>query len=148
MKNRLEKPIYFTLEELLTSSTARQKSIENLPSWNIVENLAELGLFLDEIRKEWGSGIRVTSGYRNEKLNVAVGGVLNSCHRLGYAADIVPSNGKFDEFVEFLKVYLKNKAFDQCIIETSKKTKGRWVHLAIYSPTGLQRRRIFNLEAK
>lgn len=146
MKNRIEKPIYFDLEEFLTSSTARQKSIENMPSWTVVENLAELGLFLDEIRKEWGSGIRVTSGYRNEKLNVAVGGVLNSVHRLGYAADIVPSNGKFDEFVEFLKGYLKNKAFDQVIVEGNRKTGAKWVHCGLYSPTGLQRKMLFNIE--
>ena len=140
----MEKPKYFTLEELLTSSTARQRSIENLPSWTIVENLKELALFLDDIRVAWGSGVKVNSGFRNEKLNVAVGGVLNSVHRLGFAADIVPSNGKFDEFVEFLKKYLRDKNFDQCIIETNKKG-GRWVHIAIYSPTGLQRKKIVNM---
>ena len=140
----METPKYFTLEELLTSSTARQRSIENLPSWTIVENLKELALFLDDIRVAWGSGVKVNSGFRNEKLNVAVGGVLNSVHRLGFAADIVPSNGKFDEFVEFLKKYLRDKNFDQCIIETNKKG-GRWVHIAIYSPTGLQRKKIFNM---
>ena len=139
----MKTPRYFTLEELLTSSTARQKSIENLPSWEIVENLNELAFFLDGIRAAWGSGIKVNSGYRNEKLNVAVGGVLNSAHRLGYAADIVPSNGKFNEFVEFLKGYLQNKNFDQCIIESSKAS--RWVHIGLYSPTGLQRKRIFNM---
>lgn len=146
MRDRIEKPIYFTLEELLTSSTARQKSIENLPSWTVVESLAELGLFLDEIRKEWGSGIRVTSGYRNDRLNTAVGGVLNSCHRLGTAADIVPVNGRFDEFVEFLKTYLKDKKYDQCIIETNKKKGSKWVHIGLYSPTGLQRRNLFNID--
>ena len=140
----MEKPKYFTLEELLTSSTARQRSIENLPSWTIVENLNELALFLDDIRVAWGSGVKVNSGFRNEKLNVAVGGVLNSVHRLGFAADIVPSNGKFDEFVEFLKKYLRDNNFDQCIIETNKKG-GRWVHIAIYSPTGLQRKKIVNM---
>lgn len=138
-------PKYFTLEELLTSSTARQKSIENLPSFSIVESLLELAHFLDGIREAWGSGIRVTSGYRNERLNVAVGGVLNSVHRLGYACDLVPVNGKFDEFVEFLKKYLSDKKFDQAIVETSKKSK--WVHIGLYSPTGLQRRMIFNLNA-
>lgn len=139
----MKNPKYFTLEELLTSSTARQKSIENLPSFDIVENLNQLALFLDEIRAAWGSGIRVTSGFRNDKLNNAVGGVFNSAHRLGFAADIVPVNGKFDEFVEFLKEWLKGKNFDQAIIET--KGKSRWVHIATYSPTGLQRKKIFNI---
>lgn len=136
-------PVYFDLEEFLTSSVARQKSIENLPSWEIVENILELALFLDGVRSAWGSGIRVSSGFRNEKLNVAVGGVLNSVHRLGYAADIVPSNGKFDEFVEFLKDYLKDKGFDQCIIEN--KGKSKWIHLALWSPTHRQRRMLFNI---
>lgn len=138
------KPIYFDLEELLTSSTARQKSIENLPSWFVVEHLIQLGLFLDEIRTEWGSGIRVTSGFRNDKLNSAVGGVINSVHRLGWAADIVPVNGKFDEFVEFIKEWAKNKNFDQIIIESNKKS--RWVHIGLYSPTGLQRKKLFNID--
>lgn len=140
----MKNPKYFTLPEMLTSSTARQKSIENLPTFDIVENLNQLCLFLDEIREDWGSGIKVTSGYRNEKLNTAVGGVFNSAHRLGFAADIVPSNGKFDEFVEFLKKWLKGKSFDQCIIEESKKG-GKWIHIATYSPSGLQRKKIFNM---
>ena len=140
----MKTPVYFDLEELLTSSVARQRSIENLPSWEIVENLNELALFLDGIRAAWGSGIRITSGYRNEKLNVAVGGVLNSVHRLGFAVDMVPVNGKFDAFVEFLKKYLKDKGYDQCIIEKSGKSK--WVHFGLYSPTGRQRKMLFNIE--
>lgn len=144
MKTVLNRPAYFSLQELLTSSVARQKSIENLPSWEIVENLNELALFLDELRSDWGSGIRVTSGYRNDKLNTAVGGVLNSVHRLGFAADIVPVNGKFDEFVAFLKEWAKDKYFDQIIIEKNKTSK--WIHIGIYSPTGLRRRMLFNIE--
>ena len=132
---------YFTLEELLTSSTARQKSIENLPSWEIVEHLKELADFLDELRRAWGSGIRVSSGFRNEKLNKAVGGVPSSAHMRGYAADIVPINGKFDEFVKFIEKWSKDKAFDQIIIETSKKS--RWVHIGLYNSYGKQRRMCF-----
>ena len=76
----MTKPKYFTLEEFLTSATARQKSIENMPSWEIVEHLNELALFLDGFREFWGSGIRVSSGLRVPKLNSAVGGgsIFNS----------------------------------------------------------------------
>ena len=139
----MTKPIYFSLEEMLTSSTARQRSIENLPSWYVVEHLNDLCLFLDDLRSEWGSGIKVTSGYRNERLNSAVGGVLNSVHRLGWAADVVPTNGKFDEFVAFIKQWAKTEKFDQIIIESNKKTK--WVHIGLYSPTGLQRKMLFDI---
>ena len=137
------KPIYFDLEEFLTSSVARQKSIENLPSWYIIEHLNDLGLFLDELRMAWGSGIKVTSGYRCDKLNTAVGGVINSVHRLGWGADIVPSNGDYEGFVKFVKEWAKNKAFDQIIEERSKSSK--WVHIGLYSPTGLQRRMLFSI---
>lgn len=140
----MKTPKYFDLEEFLTSSTARQKSIENMPSWEIVENLNELALWLDQLREDWGSGIIVSSGYRNDKLNSAVGGVLNSIHRKGFAADIYPANGKYEEFVEFIKEWAKDKKFDEIIEE--KSGKSRWVHVQIYNNTGRQRRLIFKIE--
>lgn len=146
MKNRIEKPIYFTLEELLTSSTARQKSVENLPSWTIVEHLNELALWLDQLREAWGSGLKVTSGFRNDKLNTYVGGVAGSAHKDGFAADIQPINGKFDEFVAFIKKWAKDKQFDQIIIENKGKTK--WIHFGLKNRKGEQRKMLFGMEVK
>ena len=134
---------YFKLEEFLTSSTARQKKIENLPSWEIIEHLEELALVLDDLREKWGSGIKISSGYRNEKLNEAVGGVRNSAHLSGWAADIQPSNGRFQTFIIFVKDYLKDKDFDECIIEMN--SKARWIHFALRSKKGEQRRKLFNI---
>ena len=139
----MKKPKYFSLEEFLTSSTARQKSIENMPSWEIVEHLLELAYFLDDLREDWGSGIRVSSGLRIEALNKAVGGVPTSVHKIGYAADISPANGKYEAFVAFLKEWLKDKNFDQCIEE--KKGKTRWIHIGLYNNKHQQRRQIFNI---
>ena len=136
-------PRYFTLQELLTSSVARQKSIENLPSWEVVEHLLELGLFLDGLREAWGSGIKVSSGFRNDRLNDAVGGVKNSVHKIGYAADIQPSNGHFDNFVAFIRDWARNKGFDQIIIES--KGKSKWVHIGLRDNSGKQRRQLFNI---
>lgn len=140
----MKKPKYFNLEEFLTSSTARQKSIENMPSWEIVEHLLELAYFLDDLREDWGSGIRVSSGLRIEALNKAVGGVETSVHKIGYAVDIVPANGKYEAFVAFLKEWLKDKNFDQCIEE--KKGKTRWIHIGYRGNNGEQRRQIFKIE--
>lgn len=140
----MNKPKYFTLEELLTSSTARQKSIENLPGWVIIEHLNELALFLDGIREAWGSGIHVNSGFRCKKLNDNIKGASKtSVHMIGFAADIVPVNGRFEEFGRFLKNYLKDKKFDQLLIETSGKS--RWYHIGLYSNSGEQRRQIKNI---
>lgn len=141
----MKNPKYFTLEEFLTSSTARQKSLENLPSWQVIEHLNELAMFLDGLREDWGSGINVSSGFRNVKLNKLVGGVENSIHRLGYAADIVPANGKMTEFKKFVKNWIKDKDFDQCIIE--RKGNKEWIHIGLYNNAGGQRHNIFSLVA-
>lgn len=138
---------YFTLPEFLTSSTARQKSIENLPSFEIVERLNRLALFLDDLREKWGSGIRISSGFRNAKLNSLVGGVQNSIHCIGYAADIVPVNGKMAEFKVFVKNWIKDKEFDQCILEKDKKGN-EWIHIGLFNNSGQQRHNVFNLIKK
>lgn len=134
---------YFKLEELLSSKVAKQKGIENLPSWTVVEHLKELAEFLDGIRSAWGSAIKVSSGFRNYLLNDAVGGVYNSAHLIGYAADVVPANGKFDEFVEFLKTWSYGKKFDQIIIES--KGNSKWVHIGLWNNLHQQRHKIFNI---
>ena len=137
-------PRFFTLEELIDSSVARQKGISNNPSWHIVENLNYLACeVLDPLREAWGSGLRVTSGWRNKALNTAVGGVANSCHQIGYAVDLYPVNGDFDGFVRFLKEWLPTfeGSWDQCIIET--KGKSKWIHLGWMNANGGQRRQLF-----
>ena len=142
----MKTPKFFRLEEFLTSSTARQRSIENLPSWEIIENLCELGCFLDDLRVAWGGHITITSGYRNKALNRAVGGVDTSVHQKGLACDMVPGNGDFEGFVRFIKNWLKDKDFDQVLIEQSKKS--RWVHFGLRSNSNTQRHIISNMTVK
>lgn len=132
---------------MLRSETALRKKIDNSPSFEIVRNLERLAEFLDQLREAWGSGIRVSSGYRCPQLNKAVGGVENSAHQYGNAVDIVPVNGKQAEFEVFLKKWLKGRKFDQCIWETSKSSGWRWVHFSLYSNQGLQRCKMFGLTA-
>ena len=132
---------HFTLEELTASTTAVKLGIKNTPTDIEIGHLRMLCVYLLEpLRQAWGSGINVTSGFRCEKLNNKVGGSKTSAHRLGYAADIVPSNGKMAEFKAFVKAYLQayDKAFDQCIDE--KKGTSEWIHIGLVSPTGEQRR--------
>ena len=139
----MQKPKYFKLEEFLESDTALNKKIKNYPSWEHIEHLNELALFLDDLREDWGSAINVSSGLRLKLLNDAVKGVPTSIHRIGYAADIQPANGHFDAFVAFIKEWEKDKSFDQIIIETSKTSK--WVHIGLYNNAGDQRKQLFNM---
>lgn len=76
----------FTLEEL-TRTSVRQYS--NEPPMDAKAYLLELCLLiLQPIRNKWGKPITVTSGYRSEAVNKAVGGVKTSQHVQGQAADI------------------------------------------------------------
>lgn len=138
---------YFRLEEFLKSDTAVRKRIENLPSWEVVNNLNRLADFLDEMREAWGSGIRINSGFRCPQLNVAVGGVSGSAHQYGNAVDLVPVNGKMAEFEAFLKKWLVGKGFDECLWERNSRTGSKWVHFSLFSNRGEQRCKMFGMTA-
>lgn len=135
---------HFELKEFLRSDTALEQKIENLPSWEVVEHLAELAEFLEGLREAWKGPIIVTSGFRDTALNGAVGGDNRSAHKEGYAADLVPSRGDMPGFKKRVVEWIKDKKFDQCILE--KKGQSEWVHIGLYGPNGRQKCECFELQ--
>lgn len=133
---------YFTIQELTRSDTATKKGIDNTPSPDIVEHLTELvDTILDPIRERWGSGIKITSGYRCKALNDAVKGSKTSSHMSGYAADIKPSNGKMEAFYKMVQDFIKNVPYDQLINEyPNSKNIPSWVHISVRNKDRQQRR--------
>ena len=80
---------YFSISELTHSDTAVSLGIDNTATAAAVPLMVELiDRVLDPIREHWGLPIRVTSGYRCPELNEEVGGVEDSWHMQGCAADI------------------------------------------------------------
>jgi zinc D-Ala-D-Ala carboxypeptidase len=76
------------------------------------------------VRVLFDKPIEITSGYRNPKVNKAVGGVPNSAHALGHAADF-HVHGLTD--LEVAKKIRDSKLkFDQLIFE-----KNRCVHFSV-----------------
>ena len=134
---------YFTIAELCESETATKYNIDNTPDPIITSHLQQLINFLNPLREAWGSAIKVSSGYRCDKLNRLVGGSKTSSHLIGYGVDLVPANGKMSDFKKFIIDYMKIRMFDQCIIEKSGKTE--WIHIGLYNAKGQQRRMIFNI---
>lgn len=65
-------------------------------------NILLLAAELDLIREAWGRPIGVTSWYRPYKINLAVGGVPDSQHIHGSAADIYPIDADEVEFEDWL----------------------------------------------
>lgn len=79
-------PQYFTLDELTKTDYRYSR---NVPDFRSVENLSVLCQFLlDPLRQQINRPIVVSSGYRSEEVNRIVGGVCNSLHLFGKAADI------------------------------------------------------------
>ena len=134
---------YFTIDELTWSTTAVMHNINNNPPSFIKENLEKLIEFLNPLREAWGSPIIITSGYRSRELNDLIKGSITSTHCAGWAVDMVPQNGKIDEFKQFVKEYLKDKEFDQYIDEASGNSS--WVHLGLYYPDGKKQRKQYLL---
>ena len=146
----------FTIAEMVQSNTADRLKISNNPPADVRVHLTETITLLECIRAEWAEyceryslgtpAIRISSGYRSPAVNKAVGGVKNSAHMYGYAADLNPVNGNEDEFERFMANEFSKMgyAYDQIIIERSKTS--RWVHVGYKRPDGKQRRMCFHLK--
>lgn len=135
----------FKVSELEYSDTAKKYRIDNTIPDELEFNVKRLLAFLQDLREKWGSGIKITSGYRSPALNKLIGGSTTSAHLTCNAVDLYPVNCKFSEFKKFITAYLADKNFDQCIIE--KSGKSQWIHLGLYNNSGRQRRQIFKLES-
>lgn len=133
---------YFSLKEFIRSETADKRGIDNTPDFIEVMHLDELRrVVLDPMREAWGGPLVVTSGYRCKALNRAVGGVTDSAHLYGYAADIRPTDKRRTaKFIIWAAGWLQDNAvrYDQCIDEQVKGE--RWLHIAVRDGKGRQRR--------
>ena len=119
----------FTLEELIHSNTAERMGIDNVPKdEKVVENLRSLCLeVLQPLRDYVGAPVHINSGYRCPELNMAVGGVKNSQHCRGEAADIrivSPKQGR--EWAAWIE---DNCRFDQMLLERNKNG-AVWLHVS------------------
>lgn len=79
---------HFKLEEFINSQTAKKLGIENTPNEEQLNNIKFVAEQLELIRNTYKMAIHISSGFRSEELNNAVGGVLNSYHCKGLAVDI------------------------------------------------------------
>lgn len=120
---------HFEYEELISSDTAKLGGIYNVPDDRQAACLALLAAeVLEPARKAYGKPIHVTSGYRSERLNKAVGGKPNSQHLRGQAADLVCDD--LDELYDIIK---EHGNYDQLLLESNGKS--RWVHVS-FNPDG------------
>ena len=137
---------HFTIQELSASATAERLAIDNTPPSAARKMLIILvEQLLDPIRRRYGAPIIVTSGYRCPALNTAVGGVINSHHIVGCAADITTGTIEQNKVLFALIIEMKTThaiQFTQLIAEKDY----RWLHIS-YVP-GMLRNQVIDVNVK
>ena len=137
--------IYFSIEEMTKSATAKRLGIDNTPSDKIKKNLTLfIEKILDPIREDWGSPISVSSGYRCPELNKAVGGAKTSGHQYGFCADL-QVKGDLRKFSNFVIEWMKDHhmKWDELLFEKSGNVT--WLHFCWIGKDGKQRMKCFDI---
>lgn len=102
---------HFSFAEFRRSHEAVKHGLANVIPPLAADNIERLvDVLLDPARERLGSPIRVTSGYRCPELNALVGGVGDSQHMRGEAADISCHDNR-----RLLEI-LKELPYDQLIV--------------------------------
>lgn len=118
----------FTLEELTRSSIALMRGISNQPDSIQIGNLKKLcESLLQPIRDRLGLPIIITSGFRSPVLNKAVGGVANSRHLYGEAADIICRDNR--RLWNLIREMISNGEIN--VGELINEKNLTWIHLSL-----------------
>ena len=117
----------------------RCKCCGDLPENARANEVALVDNLLDPVRDIFGSAIKVNSGHRCLKHNARVGGVKNSQHLSGEAADICAETRGYRNITDWkmanqdiVRAILKVGRFDQCILENvgEHDLLPTWVHVS------------------
>lgn len=135
----------FHFSELIHSNTAVRKNIPNVPTAQHKANLIQATKQLFQpMRELLGHAVLISSGYRSQAVNQAVGGSATSAHSVGFAIDFTcPKFGNPRKIAEFLSKELPKRGikFDQLILEFPDSPSA-WIHLGFKARDGRQRGQI------
>lgn len=126
---------YFDEKEFVCRCCGRIPDEARLNVEALVENV------LDPARQMFGGPVVVNSGYRCPKHNKTVGGVANSQHMKGEAADITTGTAEGNK--RLAEIIESNGKFDQLIRYMGACGKIRFVHVS-WKRNGGNRKQMFN----
>tara|TARA_B110000977_G_scaffold16099_1_gene19711 strand:+ start:2768 stop:3223 length:456 start_codon:yes stop_codon:yes gene_type:complete len=118
----------FTRQEIERSNTAKRLGISNEMSEKHLANMVKLlDKIIQPLRESLGP-IRISSGYRGQDLNRAIGGSRKSQHCKGQALDIqFWQDGKMMNELIYEYILDSNIEFDQMINEFDFS----WIHISL-----------------
>lgn len=117
----------FKLWEFVKSTTADLRGIDNTPTSGEIQNIKRLCQQILQPARDALEPLKINSGFRSEELNRVVGGVSNSDHRQGFAADVIPVNVGTKQLAKWAN---DNCEFDQIILEFGTLDNPSWIHLS------------------
>ena len=120
-----------TLSEVTKSNTAKRLGIDNTPDDWTIENLRAVAeSVFQPLRDAFGCPIYVSSGFRSELLNKAIGGSVRSQHIQGRALDLDADVFGVCTNADIFRYILNNLTFDQLIWEFGDEDNPDWVHVS------------------
>lgn len=120
-----------SLSEVIKSNTATRKGIDNSPNNDHLESLEDIAKDIFQPLRDDLGVIYVSSGYRSDALNKAIGGSRKSQHSKGEALDLDNDNKNVAASNTEIFNYIKdNLDFDQLIWEFGTDEKPDWVHVS------------------
>ena len=137
---------YISYQESITSQTAIRNKIDNTPKEAELICMQLVGIrVFDVVREHFRTPLRVSSFYRSDLLNKAVGGSKTSQHVKGQAIDIQGTGVVSNKMIfDYIKEHLD---FDQLIWEFGNKTNPAWVHVS-YNSREKNRKQILYIGVK
>jgi zinc D-Ala-D-Ala carboxypeptidase len=121
---------HISYKEAVTSNTALRLGLDNTPGPEQLKCMHEIGRDLFEPLREWvGGPIKITSMFRGEPVNTAIGGSKNSQHMKGQALDL-DDTFKHKTNAEMFHYIKDNLIFDQLIWEFGDDDNPNWIHVS------------------
>jgi zinc D-Ala-D-Ala carboxypeptidase len=118
---------HITQKEATFSATAQRRGISQIINAPTLENMKRVANeCFEPLRENLGRPIRITSFFRSEELNRAIGGSKNSAHTRGEAIDL--DAGEENKYCFYWLAL--NVEFDQLIYEFGNDENPDWIHVS------------------